>query len=159
MTRSSRFLNGIVILTMAALACATLVCALRPITYSELHSELAVAVRPSGVRTDVTDSTQPEPGWPNLFGPTLNSVSEEGAIVTACPAEGPAVFWRASIGEGYSSPIALGDDVIVFHRPWLDGGVADQQHGPSETITCLDMATGQRRWEYMHPTSFLCRTH
>jgi outer membrane protein assembly factor BamB len=156
--RSIRFLNGLAILTIALLACAALVCALRRVNHSDRNSDLTVAVHTRG-RTDVADGAKTELGWPNLFGPTHNSVSTEGALVTACPTEGPAVLWRAAIGEGYSSPIAAGDDVIVFHRPWLDGGAADQSHGPSETITCLDLATGQRRWEYSHPTSFLCRTH
>src|SRR5262245_11397369 len=156
---SVRFLTCLAVLTIVILAGATFLWALRPVSHSNPNSDLALAVHTRGGGGDVTDGAQTEPGWPNLFGPTLNSVSAERSIATACPTEGPATLWRTTIGEGYSSPIASGDDVIVFHRPWLAGGEADQRHGPAETITCLDVATGQRRWEYAHATSFLCRTH
>src|SRR5262245_58661375 len=49
--------------------------------------------------------------WPSLFGPLQNSCSPATRI--CWPATGPRVLWRNAIGEGYSSPVARGDDVVV----------------------------------------------
>jgi outer membrane protein assembly factor BamB len=116
---------------------------------------------------NVLTSPPAELGWPNLFGPQHNSISTERGINPAWSEAGPSVVWRASIGEGYSSPVAEGADVVVFHRPLNDPSAAAQadlqpgeaNHGPDEVVTCLDAATGGLRWEFRHPTSFRCSTH
>ena len=106
-------------------------------------------------------------GWPNLFGPSFNSVSTEQGINPVWSESGPPVVWRASVGEGYSSPIAEGNDVVVFHRPIKAAGepapddlhAGEANHGPDEVLTCWDAETGELRWEFRHPTSYRCQTH
>src|SRR4029453_15751723 len=116
---------------------------------------------------NVATNPPAELGWPNLFGPQHNSISTERGINPAWPEAGPPVVWRANIGEGYSSPVAEEDDVVVFHRPLNDPSAAapadlqpgEDNHGPDEVITSFDATTGGLRWEFRHPTSFRCSTH
>ncbi len=100
-----------------------------------------------------------EEGWPQIFGPRHNSTAKL-ALDPNWPADGPRVAWRVKIGEGYSAPVALGTDVVVFHRP-RQVGTADpaSQLGPHEVVWCLDAATGQLKWEFKHLTSYVCPTH
>jgi outer membrane protein assembly factor BamB len=54
------------------------------------------------------------------------------------PKEWPAALtrrWRVDVGEGYGTPLIVGDIVYVFTR--VDG---------QEGITALDAATGKQRW-------------
>ncbi len=86
-------------------------------------------------------------GWPNLFGPTHDSRSED-AILTEWPAEGPPELWRIKVGTGYSSPIVVNGAVILLHRI-----------GDEEFVSCFDASTGKQRWEYRYPTTFECGSH
>ncbi len=123
------------------------------------HNTIATAT-PPGASTS-------EFGWPNLLGPQHNSTSSEFGLNPVWPATGPRVVWRASIGEGYSSPVAEGDDLVVFHRPVKDSVASipddlqpgEVNHGPDEVVSCFAAATGKPRWEFRHPTNYRCKTH
>jgi outer membrane protein assembly factor BamB len=52
--------------------------------------------------------------------------------------------WRVDVGEGYGTPIVVGDAVYVFTR-----------HGQNEGITALDAATGAARWRSDYPAPYL----
>ena len=82
-------------------------------------------------------------GWPNLFGPTHDSVSSEPNICTQWPANGPPLVWRREIGTGYAAPVCRDDRLVVFHR---------QQD--EELVECFDAETGQPQWSFAWPTRF-----
>ncbi len=82
-------------------------------------------------------------GWPNLFGPTFDSVSYETGFRAEWPDEGPPEVWRSGVGRGYASPVVSGDRLVVFHR-----------QGNEEIVDCLDAATGQARWRFGYATAF-----
>lgn len=86
-------------------------------------------------------------GWPNLFGPTHDSRTPQ-PIHVAWSAAGPPELWRLPIGAGYSSPIVVGDRVILLHR--LEN---------EEVVSCLSADTGRSLWEHRYPTSFVCGSH
>jgi len=161
MVRLRRVATRLSVVLVAMLGCGTLICALR----SDARLPVGIGLKPETITaTDSSNSaaTSDESGWPNLFGPKFNSTSAETGISTAWPADGPPVIWRASVGEGYSSPVALEDQVIVFHRPHSDsrpGNDVDESHSSDEVISSFDFATGQERWQFRHPTGFRCRTH
>ncbi len=127
----------------------------------------AALPEPAQVGPQLAASESVDLGWPNLFGPHHNSISTETGINPVWPEAGPPVVWRASVGEGYSSPVALGDDVVVFHRPVKqvsapapdDLHPGEANHGPEEVLACFDAATGELRWEFRRPTAFRCKTH
>jgi outer membrane protein assembly factor BamB len=51
--------------------------------------------------------------------------------------------WRVEVGEGYGTPLVVGDIVYVFTR--LDG---------QEGITALDASTGRQRWRTSYPAPY-----
>lgn len=83
--------------------------------------------------------------WPNLFGPHHDNSSHE-SVFTSWGTTPPPQLWETKIGEGYSSPIVDGEQLIVSHR------IADE-----EIITCLNSKTGSILWERRFPTAFVCR--
>jgi outer membrane protein assembly factor BamB len=102
----------------------------------------------SGVTTETPEATALlAEDWPNLFGPRHDSRSA-GAVSVAWPEDGPPELWRIPIGTGYSSPIVVGERVVLLHR------VAAE-----EVVSCLDAATASPLWEFRYPTSFVCGSH
>jgi outer membrane protein assembly factor BamB len=51
--------------------------------------------------------------------------------------------WRVEVGEGYGTPLVIGDVVYVFTR--LDG---------REGISALDASTGRQRWRTSYPAPY-----
>ena len=51
--------------------------------------------------------------------------------------------WKVDVGEGYGTPVIVGDIVYVFTR--LDG---------QEGITALDASTGRQRWRTSYPAPY-----
>jgi outer membrane protein assembly factor BamB len=51
--------------------------------------------------------------------------------------------WRVEVGEGYGTPLVVGDVVYVFTR--LDG---------QEGMTALDASTGRQRWRTSYPAPY-----
>jgi outer membrane protein assembly factor BamB len=85
-------------------------------------------------------------GWPQLFGPDLTGVSRETGLNIAWDRTGPPELWRRYVGTGYSSPVVVGDDLILLHR--LDD---------RELVSCLSAASGEPKWQHAWPTTFRCR--
>ena len=62
------------------------------------------------------------------------------------PASWPAMLtehWSVEVGEGYSSPILVGDRLFVFAR-----------QGEEEVMQALDAATGETIWRSAYPAGF-----
>ena len=69
--------------------------------------------------------------------------SASGFVV---PATWPAALtrrWKVEVGEGYATPLVIGDVVYVFTR--RDG---------EEGITALDASTGRERWRTSYPAPY-----
>lgn len=110
------------------------------------HSEHAL----DGVKNEFDDSQNESTairGWPNLFGPTHDSVSSETNIRTQWPESGPPLKWRREIGTGYGSPICWEDRLVVLHRL-----------GSEELVECFDAELGQPQWKHAWPTGFTSPT-
>jgi len=62
-----------------------------------------------------------EPGWPQWRGPRRDGISDEKGLLRKWPEEGPPLLWKvAELGQGWSSPIVLGD------RLFITGDVEDE---------------------------------
>jgi outer membrane protein assembly factor BamB len=62
------------------------------------------------------------------------------------PGQWPAALtrrWKVDVGEGYGTPLVVGDIVYVFTR--VDG---------QEGITALDASTGRQRWRTSYPAPY-----
>lgn len=85
------------------------------------------------------------PDWPDIFGPYGNYTYPPDGLETQWDSAGPPKLWQKQIGTGYSVPVGIGDDLIVFHRE------ADE-----EVLECLDAATGNSRWAVRYGTKYQC---
>ena len=96
---------------------------------------LAVAIGPAA--QDAAD-------WPQWRGP-----NRDGTLVGfTAPATWPEALtrqWTVEVGEGYATPVLVGDRLYVFAR-----------QGANEVMRALDAATGDVLWEraYAAPFSF-----
>jgi outer membrane protein assembly factor BamB len=72
--------------------------------------------------------------WPQWLGPSRNGTTSE---VVAPWNEPPAVVWRRTVGNGYSSPI-VADGVFIYHA-----AVAGKD---AEEVQALDAKTGEPLW-------------
>ena len=64
------------------------------------------------------------------------------------PAKWPAALtrrWKVEVGEGYATPLVVGDVVYVFTR--RDG---------EEGITAVEASTGRERWRSSYPAPYSC---
>jgi outer membrane protein assembly factor BamB len=66
------------------------------------------------------------------------------------PAKWPAALtrrWKVEVGEGYATPLVVGDVVYVFTR-----------RGDEEGITALDASTGREQWRSSYPAPYSVAT-
>jgi outer membrane protein assembly factor BamB len=79
--------------------------------------------------------------YPQWRGP-----ARDGSVAFAEPQAWPDSLtrrWRVDLGEGYSTPLLIGDTLYAFSR-----------QGSDETLTALDAATGTTRWTSGYPAPF-----
>ncbi|MDB6119654.1 MAG: alcohol dehydrogenase [Verrucomicrobiaceae bacterium] len=75
--------------------------------------------------------------WPHWRGPHRNGVSDEA--VSAFPARGPKVLWKAELGVGFSSfSVANGKVYSIGHT------------GDQDTVFCLDAKSGKTVWKHSY---------
>lgn len=87
-------------------------------------------------------------GWPTLLGPCHDGTSPEVGLDLDWSSEGPYEKWRTPVGTGYSSPVALGDALVLLHR-----------REDREVVQCFDPETGRSRWQHSWPAAYRCPYH
>lgn len=73
--------------------------------------------------------------WSQWRGPDRNGHAEAFTIPEAWP-EAPEQKWRVEVGEGYTSPVVVGDRIYLMAR-----------QGEEEVAMALDLATGKTLWK------------
>ena len=86
--------------------------------------------------------------WPNYRGANYDGISSETGWSTSWPASGPKVLWERSIGTGFATMS------ISNGRVYAMGNTND-----SDTLFCLDEATGKVVWQKSYPCPLLSRNH
>ena len=78
--------------------------------------------------------------WPQWRGPTADGVSAEPGVPTTWDgAKGTGVKWKVPLpGAGNSSPVVMGDDVILT-------ATAGRDHSELHVL-CYDWASGKQKW-------------
>jgi len=82
------------------------------------------------------DVEYPEP-FPQFLGPNRNSKISDIKISTNWDENPPEEIWRTPIGSGWSSFVAAKDRAYTM-----------EQLGDKECVTCFDVQTGERIWQY-----------
>ena len=80
--------------------------------------------------------------WPKWRGPRGDGKSRE-SLGDSWPAEGLKQLWAWKVGLGYSSPVAVGERVLLF-------SLKDGQ----EVLTCFDANTGEHLWSNQSATGY-----
>src|SRR5688572_15490544 len=79
--------------------------------------------------------------WPQWRGP--NRDGSAPAVKTAWPEKLKSI-WKATVGEGHSSPVVSGERVYQFARR-SDG---------NEVVYAFDLATGKKIWDHAYPAPY-----
>ena len=77
--------------------------------------------------------------WPQWRGPNRDGISTETNWSTNWPAAGPKQLWKMNVGTGCSA-VAISDGKL-----FAVGNATD-----TDTVFCLDAATGQVVWKYSY---------
>jgi outer membrane protein assembly factor BamB len=73
--------------------------------------------------------------WPQWRGPNRDGISPESGLLKNWPKDGPKVWWRLPLGEGYSSiSIANGFAYTMY------------DDGNDEYLVCVDTNIGKQQW-------------
>ena len=82
------------------------------------------------------------PDWPQWRGP-----NRDGAVASfTAPRPWPerlTLRWRVEVGEGYATPVLIGDRIYMFTR-----------QGDDEVMRALDANTGRKAWQTSYPAPF-----
>ena len=74
------------------------------------------------------------PGWTGWRGEGRDGVVRDFKVPEVWP-EGLELGWRVEVGDGYATPLVVGERVFVHAR-----------EGGEEVVLCLDRKTGKRIW-------------
>lgn len=77
--------------------------------------------------------------WPQFLGPDRNSVSSETSLAKTLPADGPAVLWKCSVGDGFGGAAVVSGKVYILDRA-----------GDEDVIRSLDASSGKELWRYAY---------
>lgn len=80
--------------------------------------------------------------WPRFLGPTRDGHIASNALERV-PQEGWPVRWKAAVGEGFSGPVVVSNQVHLFHRT-----------GGQEVLSAFSASDGSPRWTHSLPTSY-----
>ncbi|QDU63268.1 outer membrane biogenesis protein BamB [Planctomycetes bacterium Pan216] len=105
---------------------------------------LAVAITPLLLGPNLSTQAAEKKEWPNLYGPTHESISPETDLPLRWSVSGPPVVWKSELGSGYSSPVIGEGKLIIYHRV-----------GDEDIVECRDPKTGKERWKFSHPTKYV----
>jgi outer membrane protein assembly factor BamB len=91
----------------------------------------------SALQGDAWKAALAEPAWPGYRGPLRNGTVTGISIEPGWDTSPPQEVWRRPVGPAWSSFAVVGD--MVFTQ---------EQRGPSEVVTCYNLASGQPHWTY-----------
>lgn len=81
--------------------------------------------------------------WPGWRGPNRDGVVAAFSAPKAWP-ESLKLKWKATVGEGHSSPIVSGNRVYIHTR-----------QGEQEVVSAIDLNSGNVLWTDSHPVSYM----
>src|SRR5688572_30510129 len=91
------------------------------------------------------EKSAPPVDWPRLYGADDGVVRDSGLNLSWKEA-GPPELWQMDVGVGYSQPVVSAGKLLLFHR-----------QGDKELVTCLDVKTREKLWEFGYPTAYVDR--
>ncbi|MCH2201760.1 MAG: PQQ-like beta-propeller repeat protein [Fuerstiella sp.] len=86
--------------------------------------------------------------WPQWGGPQRDFQVPNVNLKATWPTSGPEQLWRRSLGDGFSSIVVTGRQLITMYR------ANDREH-----IVSLDIQTGETIWDHDYNVQFLTGTN
>ncbi len=80
--------------------------------------------------------------WPQWRGQRRDGHALPFPLIESWPARGPDWAWEVELGEGWSAPVVVAERVYYFFR-----------HDNDEVLRCVDLNSGESRWEQRSPVS------
>ena len=111
---------------------------------SKMAGRLAAAVLAAALAGSADVAVQAA-DWPQWRGPGRDGISAETGWQATWPEGGPKILWRKNVGAGYSAVSVAGGRVYTLGN--VEGYVKT-----TDTIWCLDAATGAEVWKYAYPS-------
>ncbi|MCI0691965.1 PQQ-like beta-propeller repeat protein [candidate division KSB1 bacterium] len=82
--------------------------------------------------------------WPQWRGPNRDGISTETGLLKSWPANGPKIFWKKAIGDGFSAVSVVGDRLYTAYTV-----------GDNEVLFCLNANDGNERWRFRLNKNFI----
>lgn len=82
--------------------------------------------------------------WHQWGGPNRDFRVDSAGIAASWPASGPKKLWSRALGEGYSSIVAVGEELYTMYRV-----------GDDEIVVSLSASTGETLWEHRYAAPLL----
>jgi len=96
--------------------------------------------------------------WPQWRGCNRDGLSLETGLCKTWPMDGPPTLWRKSIGRGFSTVVVVGSRLYTMDEETvMDEAPAAKSSSPNEGVRCLDAQTGNERWRFRSPVSYVER--
>jgi outer membrane protein assembly factor BamB len=125
------------------------VAALRPRWTATAEEQYLAAVRaaprpPAATGRAASPLAVSADDWPAFRGAARDGIVRgTGPIRTDWGSAPPRLVWRGASGPGWSSPVIVGDRVLVH-----------EQRGTAEAVVCRDLGTGAEVWAHEDPGRF-----
>jgi outer membrane protein assembly factor BamB len=87
--------------------------------------------------------SSPTASWDQYLGPHRNATIQSIEILESWPEEGPEEVWSFPLGPGYGGAAIFEDEVFVL----------DRKQGESDILRCIDLETGEEKWNYLYEAS------
>jgi outer membrane protein assembly factor BamB len=98
---------------------------------------LLLCLSPSALRAD----------WPQFLGPNRDGSAPGESIVSQIPPTGRPILWKRPVGEGFSGPVVVGQQLFLFQSPTAN-------NKGEEVLESLDIRTGQPTWKIAYPCEY-----
>ena len=102
------------------------------------HPDLTVRGEPRALSASAVTED-----WPSFRGPRRDGRSRETRLLVDWPESGPELLWEVARGSGFTSPVIVGDRLVMAHRQ------RDRIH-----VDCLHPETGRRYWRHSYETDY-----
>jgi outer membrane protein assembly factor BamB len=96
---------------------------------------------PVATHSAPVDLTATSADWPQFLGPRRDNAIDDPGLSTDWAAHPPKQLWRQPIGAGWGSFAVVNGFAIT-----------QEQRGPQELTTCLEVRTGTIRWQHANTT-------
>ena len=107
-----------------------------------IRPRLSLGACIAAVLTWAASAVRADADWPRFLGPTRDG-HVAADVLERVPRDGWPVRWKTAVGEGFSGPVVVSNQVHLFHRT-----------GGQEVLSAFSASDGSPRWTHSLPTAY-----